>query len=260
MQVRRLAATVALIAALTAGVAIARAEFVQEAGLRLSFDAGFAPRTLPHFREAPVEVRVGGSIAAAGGGRPPAVRRISFAVNRYGRLFAGGLPACSRARLEGTSPEQALAACPGARVGGGYFLATVDPPSGRPFTARGNVIAFNGRDGGRPALLLHVYAATPARITVVLHFAITHPRRGQFGTVFTTRIPTVASDLGYVTKMALHFDRRFRYRGHPRSYFSARCAAPDGFNGATFTFARGRFAFDNGQRLTTKLVRSCRVR
>jgi hypothetical protein len=68
------------------------------------------------------------------------------------------------------------------------------------------------------------------------------------------------ANLGYINKMSLRFDRRFRYRGSVRSYFNARCAAPTGFQEAIFTFARGRFVFDNGQRLTTPLTRSCRVR
>jgi hypothetical protein len=257
---RRIVCICVALGALTACLGLARAEIIQERNLRLAFTAGFAPQELPRAHQAPVSVRVGGSIATAGGGRPPAVRRISFAVNRYGHLFTRGLPACSAARLEGTSPGQARQACPGARVGGGYFLATVSPPGGRPFTARGNVIAFNGRRSGRPALLLHVYAPVPARITVVLSFAISHPAEGRYGTVFTTRIPTVASNLGYVTKMSLHFGRRFTYRGRTHGYFSARCAAARGFNAAIFTFARGRFYFDNGQRLTMPLTRSCRVR
>jgi hypothetical protein len=257
---RRVVCICAALAASALGVGLAQGEVVQKANLRLHFTAGFAPQALPREREAPVSVRVGGSIDTATGARPPAVRRISFAVNRYGHVFTRGLPACTAARLEGTSPEQAREACPGAQVGGGYFLAAVDPAGGHPFTARGNVIAFNGRRGGKPALLLHVYAPTPAKITVVLTFSITHPPSGRFGTVFTTRIPKVASDLGYVTKMALRFDRTFRYRGRTRGYFSARCAAPRGFNAAIFTFARGRFYFDDGQQLTTPLTRSCRVR
>lgn len=257
---RRLACICAALAASGLAVGLAHGEVVQKANLRLHFTAGFAPQALPRERDAPVSVRVGGSIATATGARPPAVRRISFAVNRYGHVFTRGLPYCSAAQLEGTSPQQAMEACPGARVGAGYFLATVNPPSGRPFTARGNVIAFNARQRDRPALLLHVFAPTPAKITVVLSFSITHPTRGRFGTVFTTRIPSVASNLGYVTKMALHFGRRFQYGGATHGYFSARCAAPRGFNATIFTFARGRFFFDNGQQLTTPLTRSCRVR
>jgi hypothetical protein len=257
---RRTALLAAALAAIPLSAGLARGEVVQQGNLRLSFDAGFAPQALPRNRQAPVSVRVGGSIKAAEGGRPPAVRRISFAVNRYGTVFSRGLPTCERATLEATSSDQALEACRGALVGHGYFLATVDPSNHQPFTVRGRVLAFNGRVQGRPAVFLHVYGSTPAKVTVVLDFKISHPGKGEFGTVFSTRIPPLASDLGYVTKMSLQFNRRFRYRGRTRSYFSARCAAPAGFGSALFTFARGRFSFDNGQELTTLLTRSCRVR
>ena len=257
---RRIASLAAVSAAILLGAGLAQGEVVQQGNLILSFEAGFAPQALPRNQQAPVSVRVGGSIQAPDGGRPPTVRRISFAVNRYGSVFSRGLPICKRGELEATSSEQAMENCRGAQVGGGYFLATVDPPNGQPFTVRGKVLAFNSRTNGRPSLLLHVYGSTPAKVTVVLSFAITHPPKGEFGTVFSTRIPALASNLGYITKMSLGFERRFRYRGRNRSYFNARCAAPKGFQGAIFTFARGRFVFDNGQRLTTPLTRSCRVR
>jgi hypothetical protein len=257
---RRIAVLVAALCALPLAGGLARGEVVQQGNLVLSFEARFAPQLLPRDRQAPVSVHVGGSIKAPDGGRPPTVRRIVFAVNRYGHVFTRGLPSCDRSRLEATSPEQALEICHGAQVGKGYFLATVDPPTAEPFTARGRVLAFNSRTGGRRSLVLHVYAARPAKVTVVLDFAISHPARGEFGTVFSTRIPKVASNLGYVTKMALSFDRRFRFRGRQQGYFTARCAAPASLDGAIFTFARGKFVFDNGQRVVTPLTRSCRVR
>src|SRR5262249_42265060 len=70
----------------------------------------------------------------------------------------------------------------------------------------------------------------------------------------------IASDLGYVTDISLKFDRQYQYGGRPRSFLSARCAAPAGFGGGPFAFARGRFKFANGQRLSTTLTRVCQVR
>jgi hypothetical protein len=257
--VRRVVPLAAALCAIPLAASLARGEVVQQGNVVLSFEARFAPQLLPRDRQAPVSVQVGGSIKSPDGGRPPTVRRIIFAVNRYGHVFTRGLPSCDGSELEATSPEQALDACRGARVGSGYFLAAVDPPNAPPFTARGRVLAFNGRAGRHRSLLLHVYAAKPAKVTVVLDFAIS-PTKGEFGTVFSTRIPKVASNLGYVTKMSLRFDRRFRYQGRQRGYFTARCAAPAGFDGAIFTFARGQFVFEGGQRITTPLTRSCRVR
>jgi hypothetical protein len=257
---RRLAVIAVVLVAVPLGAGLARGELVQRGNVRLSFSASFAPQALPRERQAPVSVRFGGSIANANGGRPPALRRISFAVNRNGFVYTNGLPICSSGSLEATSTEQARSICGPALVGRGRFLADVTFSSHRPFPVEGRVLAFNSRVGGRPAILLHIYGTNPVKITVVLAFKIYHPKQGQFGTVFRARIPSIASNLGYVTEMSLLLNRRYRFGGRTRSLFSARCAAPTGFPSASFTFAKGRFEFDNGQRLTPSLTRSCQVR
>jgi hypothetical protein len=122
------------------------------------------------------------------------------------------------------------------------------------------MLAFNSRRGGRRSILLHIHASSPVEATVVLVFKISHLRTGKFGTVLSTRIPRIASDLGYVTDLSLSFARRYHYRGERRSFLSARCAAPAGFPGASFTLARGTFVFANGKRINTTLVRNCVVR
>jgi hypothetical protein len=122
------------------------------------------------------------------------------------------------------------------------------------------MLAFNSRVGKRNVILMHIYGSKPVQATFVLTFKISHPRRGTFGTVLSTRIPKLASDLGYVTDVAMSFGRRFRYRGKRRSFLSARCAAPLGLPGALFSFARGSFSFAGGLRLTATLTRDCRVR
>jgi hypothetical protein len=242
------------------GSAVAAAEVVQEGNLRLTFNGHFSPQRLPRDHAAPVSVRLGGSVATTTGGRPPALRRITLAVNRYGRLSTRGLPVCEAGQLESTSTSEARSRCREALIGHGRYLANVGLPNRPPFPVEGDVLAFNGRQGGRPTILLHIYGSEPVNVTVVLRFRISHPRRGDFGTVFSARIPAIASNLGYVTDISLLFERRYSYAGRRRSLFSARCAAPAGFGGALFTFARGRFDFANGQRLTTTLTRTCRVR
>jgi hypothetical protein len=257
--VRRRVLTFAVVAAALLGAGIARGELVQSGDLRLAFNGGFAPHVLPRDRAAPVTLNLSGSILSVDGGRPPQVRRFSIAVNRYGSLFTRGLPVCHPGQLEATSTRGALSRCGGALVGHGRFTAILDFPNGL-FPVEGEALAFNGRVGDRPAILMHIYASRPAQATVVLIFKISHPRRGRFGSVFSTTIPKIASDLGYVTSMHLSFDRRYRFAGRPRSFLSARCAAPSGFPGTIFTLARGRFVFANGQQLTTTLTRDCRVR
>jgi hypothetical protein len=246
-------------AAVLLGAGLARAELVQRGDLRLDFDGRFAPKVLPRDRDAPVSVLIGGSVTSVNGGRPPGLRRISIAVNRYSKVFTRGLSRCEPGLLQSTSTDEALERCRSALVGTGHFGATVDFSKDQ-FPVEGRILAFNSGSTHRPGLILHIYNPSPAKTTIVLKFSITHPSEGDFGTVFTARIPEIASDLGYVTDLSLRFDRQYRYRGEPRSFLSARCAAPAGFGGGPFAFARGRFEFANGQRLSTTLTRVCQVR
>lgn len=242
------------------GAAVAQAEIFGGNGLFIKFGGGFAPRSLPRDRDVPVTVRLNTAIKTGDGSPPPQLRRISFGVNRYGHITTVGLPSCGPAELESTSSADALARCGGALVGHGGFDADVALPGREPFPVHGQMLAFNGRAHGRQAILLHVYASKPVDVTVVLTFAVHHPKQGKFGTVLTAKVPRLASDLGYVTDVALVFDRRYRYHGAQRSFLSARCAAPSGFPGAIFSFTRGKFEFAGGKRVVTTLTRNCLVR
>lgn len=258
---RRLAVPTALasMALLIASVAV-HGEVTQRGNLRVAFDSRLSPRELPRDRLAPVTVRIDGSIRTVDGSRPPQLRSVSIGVNRYGRLFFRGLPTCSAGELEQTTTRVALAHCRKALVGRGRLAANIDFPSLPSIPAEGKVLAFNGRARGRPALLLHVYGSSPVRATFVLPFVISHPRRGDFGTLLSLRIPRIASDLGYMTDIELTIGRKYRYAGRTRSFLSASCAAPPGFSSAIFELARGTFSFANEQSLTTVLARNCRVR
>ncbi|HEX6228939.1 MAG TPA: hypothetical protein VFZ41_05690 [Solirubrobacterales bacterium] len=255
---RRIACIGAL-ATILLGAGLAQAELFQRGNLRLNFTGRFTPKTLPRDHAAPVRVQFSGSLASVDGSRPPELRRLSIGVNRYGRVFTRGLPTCEPGQLQSTTSADAIARCGRALVGRGRFRANVDF-SNAEFPVEGRTLAFNARKGRRPVLLLHIYGSRPVTNTIVLTFRILRPQRGGFGTVFTATIPSIASDLGYVSELSLHFDRRFRFGGKPRSYLSARCAAPPGFGGGPFTFIRGKFVFSNGQVFDTRLTRFCRVR
>jgi hypothetical protein len=253
-------AVIGLLTTALFGVAIARAELAGENGLFVSFGGGFNPRSLPRDRDVPVTVNLDTSIKTSDGKQPPQLRRISFEVNRYGRITTTGLPVCSPGLLESTNTPTALERCRPALVGRGQFIANVQFPDREPFPVHGQMLAFNGRSHGHPAILLHVHGSSPAEVTVVLVFSIRHPARGKFGTVLSARIPRLASDLGYVTHVSLVFNRRYEYRGKSYSFLSARCAAPSGFPGAIFSFTRGTFSFAGRQKIVTTLTRNCTVR
>jgi hypothetical protein len=257
---RRLAIPALLAVAVLLGAGIAQGEISQKGNLRITFSSGFSPRTLPRDRPAPISISVEGKIATTDGTQPPALRRMEFALNRNGRLSAKGLPACTSPQLQATTTQTALERCGPALVGRGHFGANVKFPSLNPFPAAGTMLAFNGRRGGAPAVLLHFYGAAPVQATFILPLVISHPDKGTFGTLLSANIPTLAAGVGSVTDISLKIGRNYTYRGQRRSYISASCAAPAGFPGALFSLARGSFHFADNRTLHTTVSGTCRVR
>ncbi len=193
-----IAAAVAALCLPIAGAAAQR-QIVQSGNVRVSFDGRLAPRALPRERLAPVTVHLDGSVATVDGTRPPQLREISVAVNRAGRLSTAGLPSCPPSRLQQTSTEAALHLCRGALVGHGRFAVNVDVSDSSLIPAKGAVLVFNSSTRKGSGMVLHLYGTTPVKAAFVLPFEISRRSRGEFGTVFTAKIPTLASDLGYVT-------------------------------------------------------------
>lgn len=256
---RRLCIAAALVAATLVPTPTGAAVRQQE-GLRVAFDASIAPKALPRTRPAPITVRLDGSISTVDGSRPPALQELSIAVNRAGRLSTKGLPTCTASALQQTTTEAALAACPHALVGHGIFGANVDFPDAPQIPAKGKVLVFNARVKGRPGMLLHLYGASPVRAAFVLPFEVSPVRHGKFGMVFSTRIPTLASGLGYITELRLTIGRRYGFDGKRRSVLSASCAAPAGFTVGLFELARATFSFSDGRTVVGGPSRVCKVR
>jgi len=257
---RRLTIAAMLALFLLAVAAAAQGELTQKGNLRVTFDGKILPRVLPRDRAAPISVRIEGAVGTVDGSRPPALREISVAVNRAGIVYVAGLPTCSAPQLQQTSTEAALRLCRAALVGHGGFSANVDFPGAPQIPAHGTVLAFNSSSHGHPEMLLHLYGSSPVRATFVLPFKIAHRSKGKFDAVFSTRIPNIASDLGYVTNLDLTLGRKYTYAGKRRSFLSASCAAPAGFPGAIFQLAKATFRFDDGRHLATGITRDCRVR
>lgn len=239
--------------------AIANAELAERGDLFVRFRGGIEPTALPRHASAPIAVRVDGTVRTLSGDRPPALRFISIAINRGGRLDTRGLPRCRRAQLEPATAKQALAACRLALVGEGRYLAALALPEQARFPLQGRLLAFNAVVGGRPAILAHVYGSDPIPNSRVLVFHIRRTR-GTYGTVLTAALPVYLNRTGYLKKISLDLRRVFVYRGRRHSYISAACAAPPGFGSAVFPFVRVGMTFADGRRLASTLIRSCRVR
>lgn len=259
---RRLVLPILAAIAIVAVVATtASGEQTQKGNLRLAFNARLAPKKLPRRVPAPVSMQVSGAIHTANGERPPELRKISFAFNRFGIVSTTGLATCDPDQIEQATSAGALSVCGDALVGHGGFRAYVNFPGSAPIAVQGKSLAFNAFVHGKRSILLHVYASRPVQVAFVVPFTVRHiPGDGTFGTVFTAKIPKIAARTGYVTNLSLTLDRRYAYHGEQRSFLSARCAVPVGIPGTPFTLARGTFEFSNGQRITSALNGNCWVR
>jgi hypothetical protein len=259
MGTRRRLATVALLL-LAVGVlaATAGAEVVGSGVVRITFHATFSPTSLPRERPAPIAVEVDGQISTTDGSQPPALQTLRVELTSSGKIDTVGLPACTASALQSTSSELALERCGPAQVGHGKFKANLQFGA-KPILVDGRALVFNGIVGGRPGMFIHIYISRPVRVTLVIPIKISRGS-GRFGTVLTTRVPELAGGVGSITELKLRIGRHYSYRGARHSYLSAACAAPDGFPGATFTFAKGVFGFAGGRSLSTFISRSCQVR
>lgn len=240
--------------------AVAEAEVIRKGNLQVSYGGKIAPYNLPRVGVAPVAVSLNAVIKTVDDNPPPQLRRIRLEINRNGHLDPTGLPSCQFNQLQPASTREARESCPGGIVGHGSFKAAVDLPEQSPYPSDGTILAFNGRLEGRPVIFAHIYGTEPLPTSFTLPFEIQRRRGGTFDLTLVADLPRVAAEWGYVRGLSLTLQRRFRYRGATRSYFTAGCPAPSGFPGATFAFAKASFDFEDGRRMSTTLTRSCGVR
>ncbi len=259
MALGKMAAVVAAAVAMLGLAAPAtHAELTERGDLFVTFKGGIDPKALPRTHLAPIAVSVAGRIKTLSGKRPPSLRRITIGLNKGGVLNSYGLPACHYGDLRAASPKQAMAACGRARVGGGTYSAKTAFPEQETFPSSGRIMAFNAVYKGHRAILAHIYGGNPVPITRIVVFHIRHDS-GTFGTILTGYLPDSLNHYGYVVGIYLKLFRRYVYRGQRRSYISAACAAPAGFDLASFPFARASMRFADGRNLASTLTRSCRV-
>jgi hypothetical protein len=254
---RRATATASILCLALA--ATTQAEVDQQGTLRVSFGAKIAPHKLPRTGQAPVSVSLSGDIETTDQSIPPQLRTITMAINKNGRLDSKGLPDCHFHQLQPASTTEAREACPNSLVGTGLFKANVALPEQSPFPSNGKILAFNGTLHQKPVIFAHIYGTEPLPTSFTLPFRISRTK-GTYATILTAQMPRVAAQWGFINGVSLNLHRTYRYKGKARSYISAGCPAPKGFPGAVFAFARASFAFEGGQTLSSRMIRSCGVR
>jgi hypothetical protein len=245
--------------ALLIGAAFARAELTAEGDLFVKFSGGIAPNALPRHQLAPIAIGVAGTVRTLNGDRPPALRSLTIGLHQGGHLDTHGLPVCHKEEINPGSSAKALEVCGDALVGEGRFAARTAFPEQETFPAHGRILAFNSISNGRPTILAHIYGANPVPITRVIVFHIHRHPGEMFDTTLNGSLPVAVNRYGYVKKISLYLFRLFTYNGQTHSYLSAACAAPPGFTGAVFPFARASMTFEDGRTLSSSLTRTCRV-
>jgi hypothetical protein len=256
---KKIGVLTAVVAIFALCASLAHAELTARGDLFVKFSGGIAPDALPRKARASITVSVAGTVRTLSGERPPALRKISIAINRGGHLDAHGLAVCRQSQIEPSSTKEALEACGPALVGGGSYAADVAFPEQSAFPSHGRILAFNAVVNGKRAILAHIYGKEPVPITRIIVFHI-QESTGTYGTILTGNLPATLNRWGYLKRISLSLHRNFTVRGQSRSYLSAACDAPAGFPGATFPFAHASMSFADGRTLSSTLTRSCRVR
>lgn len=250
------------LALLTAAVCFpapqAHAEVAQKHGVRVFVNGRILPEALPRKGRAPISVSITGRIGAVQAETLPQLRTIQIGMNREGRLSAQGIPRCRLGRIDPSTTAEALAACRTSLVGEGRFSADVRLPEQSPFPSEGKMLAFNGRLRGKPAIFAHIYGTDPVPTSYVLPFLISSGK-GRFGTVLEASLPHATGEWGFVTGISMTLNRRYTFRGKHRSFLSAGCPAPSGFNRVPFPLLKTTFGFAGGTQIPIVLTKTCRT-
>ncbi|MGA8745399.1 MAG: hypothetical protein WB507_06020 [Solirubrobacterales bacterium] len=255
----RIIALFALTASLFLGVVFARAEGTPNGNLQVALTGRLSPRTLPRSLPAPISVSVSGQISTADGAPPPQLKLLTIEINRHGRLDYTGLPLCPLSKIKLASTQLARSSCRSALVGKGTFSSNIVIKGEPPYPSTGQLLVFNGREGGHQVLYGHIYDLQPFPTSFVLTFEIKSLAHGPYGTALIAHVARTLGNWGYVTGISMTLSRRFSYRGASHSYLSSACPAPQGFPQVTFPLARAGFGFAQ-QKLSATLTRTCRVR
>lgn len=232
---------------------------VQKGNIRVKVSGQLSPKKLPRKGSAPISVSVGGDISTTDQSPPPRLLSLSIELNRNGRIDSTGLPICPYDSLEPASSKRALSACRPALVGEGTFDAEIALPGQPTYPAKGKMLAFNGRKGGKPVLFGHIYSPHPFANSFVIVFQI-EKARGTYGTKLEARLPRSLGSWGKLTGIELNLNRRYSYQGKRRSYVSAGCPAPKGSHFTVFSLARTTFGFEGGRTLAGTLTGTCTPR
>lgn len=251
-----LLAAVVLLVGLNAG--LSDAEQSGRDGVVVSLDGSVSPKSLPRHRPVPVSLTLSGTISSSLAS-PPHLASVEFAFGARGGLTTAGLPRCRGAQLRNATQRDALAQCRGALVGRGTISTEVLLNPAEPVPARAGVLAFNGTAGGRPAIWVHAYSATPP-VSFAIPFYLRRLSSGGYGVSLQTPVSTALGRWLRLRSFRITIGRRWRANGVQRSFLSASCPLPPRFHSLNFPLARATYRFSPAPTLSTTILRRCSVR
>lgn len=217
----------------------------------VSATATLKPRELPAKGNAPVFLSSITRVGTKDGSTPPTLRTLLFQLDRNGTVDTKGLPTCTTAKLEGTTPAQARKRCPGALVGKGTGKALVTMPGRAPFTITSPLSFFNGPPaGGRPTLIAHAYETVPAPQTLLVPIAIERVAKGRYGFRAEVQVPEIAGGYGAATLAEAKIGAVRKRGGKEVGYINAHC------NGGRLQ-VQGSARFTNGDYFPVTLTSPC---
>lgn len=235
-------------------VNVADGNRVSLGNLLVDFHLDSAPNRLPRHENAPIDFWGSGAFRTQDGTTPPKLERMTFEIDRFGKVETLGLPVCSQGRLKATTVSQARGLCPGAIVGTGSGSVIVEFPEQPPIPARAPLTFFNGPTiGGDPSLIIHAFLSIPVPATYLVPLRIRRIHNGVYGFRIEAKIPPIAGGSGSITRFDFRFDRDWRYRGKRMSYIYARCAIGR-------LQARIETEFSDGSDLFGHFIHPCQVR
>jgi hypothetical protein len=248
-SIRRAALLAAVLA--VAACATAYALTIEIGPTYVSATATMQPRELPKRGNAPIALNTVTRVGTRDHSTPPTLQSIDFLVDKNGTIDTEGLPKCTIAKLEGTTPSQARKRCAGALVGKGTGKALVTMPNSAPFVISSKLSFFNGPpDGGKPTLIAHGYETVPVAKTLLVPITIERVSRGRYGFHALVEMPEVAGGFG-APILAEATIGATRIRGGKKvGYINAHCS------GGRLQ-VDGTLRFTNGDRFPATLTSPC---
>lgn len=240
----------ALVAALICA-AVAVAVTTQIGDLKVSATAEFEPRQFPEHGTLPAQFSSIVRIASVAGDQPPALSALIFEFDKHGKLNFKGVPTCTLAQLEGTTPDEARKRCAGALLGTGTGKARVELPGKAPFTISSPISVFNAPpEGGKPTLIAHAYETVPSPQALLAPFTIEKINNGRYGYRAEIKLPQIAGGAGAAILAEASFGRTYKLHGKKVGYVEAECSG-----GRLQVF--GKLVFADGSHLQSLLTSPC---